>query len=77
MAKISTLRKISASADAIFFAARAACHATIDECAAHYSDECWERLGHAELAFHAARDAMEHANAALEHAELVNVGVRK
>ena len=68
MASISTLRSISTAADATFYAAREVYYSTLAEVAVNYSNED---------AYRAARIAMENANAELEHAVLVSVGVRR
>jgi hypothetical protein len=77
MAQISTLRTISASALVAFNSARSEHQAAIDECVANYSDAHWDRIEQTEMAFRAARGALDQADAELLHAELVNVHVRK
>jgi hypothetical protein len=77
MASISTLRSISTAADATFYAAREVYYSTLAEVAVNYSNELYASIGRLEDAYRAARIAMENANAELEHAVLVSVGVRR
>ena len=77
MASISVLRSISTAADAAFYAAREAYYSTLAEVAINYSNDLYATVGRLEDTYRAARAAMETANAELEHAVLVSVGVRR
>lgn len=46
-----------------FYAARYAYYEAIDECARHYTDERWQRIGTTETAYRAARDRLDAAEA--------------
>lgn len=77
MATIKTLRIIANDAYTAFDAARVVYHYAQTECGTNYSDPLYASLGGLEASYRAARVAMETADAQLEHAELVNVGVRR